>query len=320
MFNYAVKEGLVRENPANKADLTPIRKRKPRKPPLDLDGVERAASVLQGRDRVYFDFIRFTGLRKDETNLVTWDDVDLKRGWLHVPGSKTEESDDYIPLAPVLFNQLVWLHNTNEESDYLFPGNSARIVGKKIYSRRRLFEKIERLTSSCRDCGGKQIGRRRYCESCHRVESISRVHRCSKCKSGSVQESVGCLTCGSGNIQPGVKLRPKDMRDYFASEVASRVTDPNVAMRLLRHTSLTTTTKYLRTVKDRMQDAVRNLGGEPTTPRLKKLGANPGANYDLKRHFSESRKCRDKHSKNKRTIGGGGQIRTVDAADMSRVL
>ena len=31
-------------------------------------------------------------------------------------------------------------------------------------------------------------------------------------------------------------------------------------MRLLRHTSLTTTTRYLRTVKDRMQEAVSGLG------------------------------------------------------------
>ena len=42
--------------------------------------------------------------------------------------------------------------------------------------------------------------------------------------------------------------------------MAAKVSDPNVVMRLLRHTNLTTTTKYLRTVKDRMQEAVKNLG------------------------------------------------------------
>ena len=63
----------------------------------------------------------------------------------------------------------------------------------------------------------------------------------------------------------GIKLTPKDLRDYFASEVSSKVQDPNVIMRLLRHTSLTTTTKYLRVVEDRMTEAVKDLG-EPSNP------------------------------------------------------
>src|SRR5262249_49327753 len=86
------------------------------------------------------------------------------------------------------------------------------------------------------------------------------IHRCSKCKSANIHEGIGCRGCGSSKIKPGVKLRPKDMRDYFASEVAARVNDPNVVMRLLRHTNLNTTTRYLRTVKDRMQEAVNGLG------------------------------------------------------------
>jgi len=59
----------------------------------------------------------------------------------------------------------------------------------------------------------------------------------------------------------GIKLTPKDLRDYFASEVSSKVQDPNVIMRLLRHTNLTTTTKYLRVVEDRMAEAVKGIGG-----------------------------------------------------------
>ena len=64
------------------------------------------------------------------------------------------------------------------------------------------------------------------------------------------------------------------MRDYFPSEVAAWVNDPNVVMRLLRHTNLNTTPRYLRTVKGRMQEAVNGLGS---------LVANLVANYRLKR-------------------------------------
>ena len=58
----------------------------------------------------------------------------------------------------------------------------------------------------------------------------------------------------------GIKLKSKDLRDYFCNEIAAQTRDPAVLMRLMRHTSLETTTKYLRTVPERMEDAVKNLG------------------------------------------------------------
>ena len=50
------------------------------------------------------------------------------------------------------------------------------------------------------------------------------------------------------------KLRPKDMRDIFASTVETD--DARVLMALMRHTNLTTTTKYLRAMHERMKEAV----------------------------------------------------------------
>jgi len=73
-----------------------------------------------------------------------------------------------------------------------------------------------------------------------------------------VNEGVGCLTCGSDNVEAGVKLRPKDLRDYFASTVQTE--DPRVLMSLMRHTNLTTTTKYIQAVRERMREAVRGFG------------------------------------------------------------
>ena len=60
-----------------------------------------------------------------------------------------------------------------------------------------------------------------------------------------------------------MRLKSKDLRDYFASEVASQVNDPSVVMKLLRHTNLTSTTKYLKVVEERMHEAVKNLGPSP---------------------------------------------------------
>jgi Phage integrase family len=67
--------------------------------------------------------------------------------------------------------------------------------------------------------------------------------------------------CRKEKFKSGIHLTPKDLRDYFCTEIAARSNDPNVAMRLMRHTSLATTIKYMRVVEERMRDAVENLGG-----------------------------------------------------------
>jgi hypothetical protein len=52
----------------------------------------------------------------------------------------------------------------------------------------------------------------------------------------------------------------KRFERYFCNEVAASTRDPALLMRLMRHQSLQTTTKYLRTVSERIADAVKNLG------------------------------------------------------------
>jgi integrase len=54
----------------------------------------------------------------------------------------------------------------------------------------------------------------------------------------------------------GVKVMPKDLRDYFTSICQ----DPVVAQQMLGHTTLNTTAIYTRQVRERMQKGVENLG------------------------------------------------------------
>jgi len=256
---------LINKNPVDALDNPRgflgrfIGNTKSKKADLNLANVERAAAVLDPASRAYFDFLRFTGLRKDEANRLRWDDINFDTGFLHCRGTKTDESDAYLPLAPALMASLRKHRGTNL-SDYLFPGQSAQTRGKKICSRRKLFEKIERLTSSCHACGESRIAKRRFCHARKRIEPVSRIHHCSKCRSAKVHEGIGCLVCGSSKVKAGVKLRPKDLRDYFASTV--KTDDPRVLMSLMRHTNLTTTTKYLQAVRERMKDAVSGFGAE----------------------------------------------------------
>jgi len=204
-LNWAIKQELLVHNPVDKADLSPIRNRKVVKMPLEPELVDKAAEVLDGSDRIYYDVLRFVGLRMDEGNRLTWQDLDLDRGLMLVPGTKTDDSRAVLPLAPVVIKALLG-HKSNKSTspgDYCFPSQRRGAVNVKVYRRTRLFERIYKRT--------------------------------------------------------GIKLTAKDLRDYFATMVVANA-DPATTQKLLRHTNLTTTTKYLRTVESRMRAAVEGLG------------------------------------------------------------
>jgi integrase len=292
LFNWAIKHNLMRANPVSQADLSVIKNRRPKKSALDLADIDYVASVLDGYDRAYFNFMRYTGLRMDEANRARWEDVDFDGCWIEVRGTKTEGSADIIPLAPVLRVELEAHRRNYPHDELIFPGRSAQTKNKKIYSRRRYFEKIQHLTA-----------RIRYAQA-HPELTPMQVMKAVKAE----------------NYKGGVKLTAKVMRDVFGTVVMENVRNADTARRLMRHTSLQTTTKYMRLVKDRMQNAVRFLG----KPLEADFGGNSGGNSLRKNTQNDiliklaiegltARSIKEK-------IGGGGRSRTYDAADMSRVL
>ena len=119
--------------------------------------------------------------------------------------------------------------------------------------------------------------------------------------------------------QGGIHLKPKDLRDYFGTEIAAKTDDPTVVMKLLRHTSLTTTTKYMRAVKNRMREAVNSLGAIPGGD-LNRLQEHKTVENDISRKMAELANLLLNQRNSVGKFGGGGQTRTVDSADMSRVL
>lgn len=201
LFNWAIKKGLLPkdwENPFSNADLSSIKKRKTVKPPLDVAAVDVAASALSGKDRLYFDILRYCGLRKDEGNRLQIKDV-VTRGdsvWLLVHGTKTDDSERLVPVPPVLQDALLRSIAGREPTEYI-----CDYYGERQYDRRRMFERILEAT--------------------------------------------------------GIKLKPKDLRDYLPSVL----TDPVAAQQILGHTDLRTTSNfYIRVVHDRLLNAVKNVG------------------------------------------------------------
>src|SRR5262249_41312724 len=195
-----------------------------KKAPLDLAKVDKAAAAIKhAADRAWFDVCRFMGLRLDECNRLQWSDINFDIGEIHIRGSKTEGSDEWLPVAPVVLETLKRLKESREDQNcsWVFPGRAHQTKGKKVYDRRHVFEQIEADT--------------------------------------------------------GIHLKAKDLRDYFATEIANKVNDPATVMKLLRHSNLRTTSIYLRTVKTRMRDALKDLGATDNGLSVTENSAvNPG--------------------------------------------
>jgi integrase len=264
-----------------------------------------AASIENKRDRAWFDVTRYLGMRKDESNRLQWTDIDWRAGKVRIPGTKTEEAEAWLPVAPAALKTLRDLYESKDRdlnSPYVFPGRSAQTKGKKIYSRRRIFERIQRETA---------------------IKKYLRQHPEASYKQAAE-------VCSKERFKGGIHLAPKDLRDYFCTEIAAKSDDPNVAMRLMRHTSLATTTKYMRTVEERMRDAVEHLGDEVSNNRPNLGGDSEGDSTTAKglemsdlaklEKMRELAKMLENYGFLKGKIGGGGRSRTYDAADMSRVL
>jgi integrase len=234
LYNWAMEDEvrLANKNPVTKEKFALIGSTKFAKPPLNPRDVDAAAAAIEDkRDRAWFDVTRFTGMRKDESNRLKWEDINWPLEQIRIPGTKTEESEVWLPLAPVALKTLRDLyesHDRTPDCEYVFPGRSAQTKGKKIYSRRRMFERIQRVTA---------------------IKKYMRQNPPATYKQA-------LEACEKGKFKGGLHLKPKDLRDYFGTQVAGKVADASVVMRLMRHTSLNTTTTYMRTVDDRMRAAV----------------------------------------------------------------
>jgi len=157
VLNWAIKRDLLVMNPVNKADLSLIADRESVKMPLHEEEFDAAVKVLTGVNKVWFNLARFTGLRRSEANRLQWNNLDLDRGVIRVPGKKTKKSTALAPIAPMLIKELLELKTVSDPNcPWVFPGPAHHFTkGQQIKHRRRMFERIHKLTGiklSSKDC------------------------------------------------------------------------------------------------------------------------------------------------------------------------
>jgi integrase len=205
LLNWCIRKKLLVENPVRNADRSELRYRVRRKLPLNPEYVEKGESALSGVHRAYYNFLRFTGSRRDEGNSLKWEHLDLDRGLVLLPGTKTPGAMDVHPMPMQLVKELLELPRTSE---YVFPAGH----GGKAFDRRKIFAKVSAYLSE--------------------------------------------------TYNKPIKLTPKDLRDWFGTQVVARTSDPRRIMDLMRHTNLRTTTVYMRRVDDELRGIVESLGSE----------------------------------------------------------
>jgi len=157
MFNWAMEAredggpGLLDKNPVTKKVAKLIGNTRAVKKPINPKWFDIASAAIENKcDRAWFDVTRYLGMRKDESNRLQWSDIDWRAGKVRIPGAKTEEAEAWLPVAPAALKTLRELYDSKDRdpnSSYVFPGRSAQTKGKKIYSRRRIFERIQRVTA-----------------------------------------------------------------------------------------------------------------------------------------------------------------------------
>lgn len=111
VFDIAIKEGLIGENPARS-----MKRKKPKKKLLELPSGPKFREIVaqirkshsRWRDDTadFIEGLAYSGMRKEEAARMTWSDVDYDRKLMVIHGGKTPASDRIVPPIPAMWDLL----------------------------------------------------------------------------------------------------------------------------------------------------------------------------------------------------------------------
>jgi integrase len=138
MFTFAIRQHLVRDNPARGIEKNQEKKRKRHLSPEELQRLGKILSTAEGRgdNQTGVDAIRFllfTGMRRGEVETFRWSFVDWDKGRAHLPDSKTGEK--IIPLGQASTDLLSLIRTRQsraevfDEEGFVFLGKEGHLVG-----------------------------------------------------------------------------------------------------------------------------------------------------------------------------------------------
>ena len=106
IFNKAVNDGVISQNPCGTVDRVEHEKNAGKALSFEDQKIFFTALLSDKRtslaQKCYFIFVYLTGTRRNEALSVMESSVDFQKSILHILGTKTESSDRYIPLFPIV--------------------------------------------------------------------------------------------------------------------------------------------------------------------------------------------------------------------------
>jgi integrase len=123
LFNWAIEEEILTENPAFKlpkpADETP------RERTLTADELQELWQALDGASpitRGVFRTMLLSAQRRNEVSRMRWADLDRREGWWNIPAELTKTKRPYrVPLTPAMLSIIKEIENLSLDPEWVFP-------------------------------------------------------------------------------------------------------------------------------------------------------------------------------------------------------
>ena len=155
VFNRAITAGHIKNNPCDSVEK--VKHKQEQGTAFSFIELKELLQILFNiqhlsyADKCYFLFVLLTGTRKDEARLLTVDDVDFKNKVLHIPGTKTDKSNRYIPLTQIVEKLLLslkvkkgrYFKITESNADKYFRMVWEKKKGHKLHDLRHTFGTIQ---------------------------------------------------------------------------------------------------------------------------------------------------------------------------------
>jgi site-specific recombinase XerD len=121
-FRFLVKQGYRRDNPAEELPRLPLKPTMPKALSIDVaERLLRAAHAHGDDTEVMVMLMLFGGLRRAETRLLEWRNIDLEESWLRVDSGAKGGRPRVIPLHPVLRAVLARWREVCLDARFVFP-------------------------------------------------------------------------------------------------------------------------------------------------------------------------------------------------------
>lgn len=118
IFNKAIKNKLIKTNPLDFIERPKYKQKKGTALSIQEETLLLKKAKESNDIYIILKFLLYSGCRRTEAFNVKWSDIDYNNNTMHIKGTKTNESNRYIPLFP---NLKILLNSIDKTNDFILP-------------------------------------------------------------------------------------------------------------------------------------------------------------------------------------------------------